>query len=78
MNKLREVRVVKRISQFQLRLQTGINETKISHIENGLVQPRQDEAKKLARALGITPKELFGDTKFLPIKRFNSPLLGRE
>lgn len=58
-NKLRETRVVKRISQFQLRVQTGIHQSKISLIENGLIEPREDEKKKLSRALGVTPQEIF-------------------
>ena len=59
MNKLRETRVVKRITQFQLRISTGIHQSKISMIENGLVQPRGDEKKRLARALGVQVGELF-------------------
>lgn len=58
-NRLRVIRAEKRITQFQLRLQTGINATKISFIENGLVEPRPDEMRKLARSLGVNPQELF-------------------
>ena len=58
-NRLRVIRAERRITQFQLRLQTGINATKISFIENGLVQPREDEKQKLARALGANPEEIF-------------------
>lgn len=59
MNKLRETRVVKRITQFQLRINTGIQQSKISLIENGYVEPRDDEKLKLARALGMVPRDLF-------------------
>lgn len=59
MNKLREKRVVKRITQFQLRLTTGIHQSKISLIENGLLEARDDEKKKLARALGANTEDLF-------------------
>jgi transcriptional regulator with XRE-family HTH domain len=58
-NRLRDTRVLKRITQFQLRLQTGINATKISFIENGLVEPREDEKRKLSRALGVNLQEIF-------------------
>jgi transcriptional regulator with XRE-family HTH domain len=58
-NKLREARVVKRIIQFQLRIATGIHQSKISMIENGLIEPRDDEKKKLAKALGVAPQEIF-------------------
>lgn len=59
MNRLREVRVVKRITQFQLRLSTGIHQSKISMIENGLVEPSEDEKRKLAQALGDDAKKIF-------------------
>jgi transcriptional regulator with XRE-family HTH domain len=59
MNKLRETKVVKRITQFQLRIATGIHQSKISMIENGLVDPREDEKEKLAKALGVAVKEIF-------------------
>lgn len=61
MNKLRELRVVKRVTQFQLRIATGIHQSKISMIENGLVTPREDEKKRLAKALGCRPEEIWED-----------------
>lgn len=59
MNKLRETRVVKRITQFQLRIATGIHQSKISMIENGLIEPKPDERKRLSKALGVPPDEIF-------------------
>jgi transcriptional regulator with XRE-family HTH domain len=59
MNKLREKRVLRRVSQFQLRIATGIHQSKISLIENGLVEPKPDERKRLSRALGVRPEEIF-------------------
>lgn len=61
MNKLREIRVVKKISQFQLRIMTGIHQSKISLMENGLVIPREDEKKRLAKALGCKSEEVWGN-----------------
>jgi transcriptional regulator with XRE-family HTH domain len=60
MNKLREIRVVKRITQFQLRLSTGIHQSKISMIENGLVAPKEGEKQRLAKALHVRPDEIWG------------------
>jgi len=60
MNKLRETRVVKRVTQFQLRIATGIHQSKISMIENGLIEPREDEKKRLAKALGVRVEEIWG------------------
>jgi len=59
MNRLREFRAIRRVTQFQLRLITGINQAKISFIENGLIEPRDDEKKKLSKALGVKPEEIF-------------------
>lgn len=59
MNRLREVRAVRRVTQFELRIATGIQPSKISLIENGLVEPKPDEARKLARALNVAPEEIF-------------------
>lgn len=59
MNRLREVRVVKRITQFQLRLCTGIHQSKISMIENNLIQAREDEKRRLAKAFGVKMEEIF-------------------
>jgi transcriptional regulator with XRE-family HTH domain len=59
MNKLREIRVVKRISQFQLRLLTGIHQSKISMIENGLIEAREDERQKIAKALHLKVEEIW-------------------
>ena len=59
MNRLREIRVTKRITQFQLRLATGIHQSKISMIENGLVEPPDDEKKRLAKALGVRIEEIW-------------------
>ena len=61
MNKLREVRVVKRITQFELRGRTGINPAKISLIENGYIEPTDDEKQRLAEGLGVSVEEIFPD-----------------
>jgi transcriptional regulator with XRE-family HTH domain len=62
-NQLRVIRAQKRVTQFQLRLQTGLNATKISFIENGLIEAKPEEMKKLARALGVAPEEIFPGAK---------------
>ena len=59
MNKLREARVVQRVTQFQLRLSTGIHQSKISMIENCLVEASEDEKQKLAKALHVRPEEIW-------------------
>jgi transcriptional regulator with XRE-family HTH domain len=63
MNKLREVRARERVSQFRLRLLSGVHQSKISLIENDLIEPRIDELRKLSKALGVRPEELFPEAK---------------
>ena len=60
--KLREARFKKGLTQWDLRLRTGIHQTKISLIERGYVVPRDDEKLKLANALHCRESDLtFGD-----------------
>jgi len=51
MNRLREIRVIKRLSQFQLRVPTGIHQSKISMIENGLIEPTEERGFTLYEKL---------------------------
>ncbi len=62
-NKLRIVRAEKRVTQFRLALCAGVNATKISFIENGLVQPNEIEKRKLSQALGVRPEEIFPESR---------------
>ena len=61
MNRLREIRVIKRITQFQLRLSTGIHQSKISLIESGLIEPREDEKRRIAKASRVRPEEIWSE-----------------
>ena len=58
-NKLYETRALKRVTQYVIALKTGINQSRISLIENGLVKPREEEKKKIAKALGADAAQLF-------------------
>jgi transcriptional regulator with XRE-family HTH domain len=59
MNRLRLARFEKRITQLQLFKKTAIWPSRISAIENGLLEARQDEKKKLAKALIVAETWLF-------------------
>jgi len=59
MNKLKEVRFFKRISQPLLALKTGIQQSRISLIQNELVKPREEEKRKLSKALGLKVEDVF-------------------
>jgi transcriptional regulator with XRE-family HTH domain len=59
MNHLREVRFKKRLNQYRLALLTQVHQSRISLIENDLIEPRDYEKKKLAEALGVKSEDLF-------------------
>jgi transcriptional regulator with XRE-family HTH domain len=62
MNKLKELRFFREISQFRLSNELGIAASKISLIENDLVVPKAEEKKKIADFFGMAPEEIFGET----------------
>ena len=62
-NRLREIRAVRRATQFDLRIKTGFSQTMISYWERGSLQPTEDQKKKIASALGLNVKEVFPQEK---------------
>ena len=56
---LREARFKKKLTQFDLCIKTGIQQSKISHFERGYMVPRDDEKKRIAKALGFKASDLF-------------------
>jgi transcriptional regulator with XRE-family HTH domain len=58
-NRVRVRRAELRVTQFEISRKAKINETKLSRIETGLIDPTADEIKALAKALDATPAELF-------------------
>jgi transcriptional regulator with XRE-family HTH domain len=59
MNRLKEIRNERGLSQLRLALLTGIAPSELSRIENGWIRPYPGWPKRLARALGTTESELF-------------------
>lgn len=55
---LKEARFKRGLAQFDLRIRSGIHQSKISLIETGRLIPRKDEIEKLTKALNLTPGEL--------------------
>jgi DNA-binding XRE family transcriptional regulator len=52
--KLSEARSKKGLNQWDIKLKTGIAQSKLSLIENGYVMPSEDEKDRIASALGVT------------------------
>ena len=59
MNKLREIRARKKITQFRLRLMTGIHQSKLSLAENGYIELSAQEKRKIAKALSVQTDEIW-------------------
>ncbi len=59
MNQLKAKRFLTKKSQYQIALETGIFQSRISLIENGFVKPKAEEKKLLAESLEATLEELF-------------------
>lgn len=55
---LREARFKKKLTQFDLCIKTGIQQSKISHFERGYLVPRPDEKKRIAKAMGVKASDL--------------------
>jgi len=58
MKKLKVLRTIAGLSQWDLTAETGIPAYRISLFETGRIEPNSDELKILSRALGVTPKVL--------------------
>ena len=59
MNRLKKARFQRNLTQIKLWQKTGVQPFRISYIENGYVEARPDEKKKLSDALGYSDKWIF-------------------
>lgn len=59
--KLKQLRIEKRRSQFELAEMAGISQTQISKIELGLSDTTTDVLVAIAKALDVPPNELLTD-----------------
>ena len=67
-NRLKEIRKLKKLTQFQLAELSGIDEKHLSYIECGGSFPKADLIEKFAKILEIEPTTLF-DFKHLKTKK---------
>jgi len=56
---MKQVRFSKYKTQISLMVATGIPQSRLSTIENGYYPPKAEEARKIAKALGVRIKDLF-------------------
>ena len=59
MHKLKEIRFFKKITQPQLAQLAGIQQSRISLIENELVTPNENERKRISEALNLKAEDIF-------------------
>ena len=57
--KLRDARTRALLSQRDLAELTGVGPVTISRIESGIQRPRPSTLRKIAKALGVRPADLF-------------------
>lgn len=60
-NRLRVLRAERRMTQLALGRKAHINQTRISFIENGHVEPTAAERSDLARAFSVDESQVFPD-----------------
>jgi len=60
---LREARFFKGLNQWDISVKTGIPQSKLSLIERGYVDPKEEEKKKIAKALGCKVEDIFPRTE---------------
>lgn len=56
---LRRERMLRQLSLYDVRARTGISVSKLSLLERGIEEVKDDEKKRLARALGVQVESLF-------------------
>jgi len=59
--RIAELRLKASLSQSELAKRCGVDETAVSHWENGVSSPKGSRLPVVAEALGVTIDELFGE-----------------
>lgn len=63
MNNLKEIRISKGISQFELAKMANIAPSDISRLENNKVHPYPNWRKRISKALGLDEGEIWTEIK---------------
>lgn len=56
---LKQARFFKSLNQWDISLRTGIPQSRLSLIERNYVNPKEDEKKKIAKALNCKVEDIF-------------------
>jgi len=60
---LREARFFKGLNQWDISVKTGIPQSKLSLVERGYIDLREDEKKKIAKVLDCKVANIFPDNE---------------
>jgi len=60
-NRIRELRFFTGVTQIDLAIKAGLQPSMLSYIERGIVEPKEAQKEKIARALKLTTGEVFPD-----------------
>ena len=63
MNRIKEIRMLKRISQLELSTISNLSQSFLASIERGKKQPSVLTLLRIAKALEVNPKIFFPDTE---------------
>ena len=55
---LKQLRLERRLNQFESQLLAGVHQSRVSLLERGLVKPTARERERLAKALKVKPDDL--------------------
>ena len=67
-NRLRLIRNLRRKTQVEVALETGLSQTAISNFENDVAEPTPDEKEILAGCLGVSVNDIFGSVDAVEIR----------
>lgn len=62
-NNIRIMRALRNLTQWQLAQATGLSQSTLSQVENGLVVPKYKALEKIAEALGTPVENLLCELK---------------
>lgn len=75
--KIKALRVDKKLSQKEVAISIGIDQAQYSRIESGKVEPTLSSLEKIAEALGVKVADLFSEEKTTDVNSYDSNLVER-
>ncbi len=74
-DKIRQIREARGLTQKEVALTIGMDQSQYSKIEKGKTDPSTSTLEKVAKAIGIGLSELFADDSFKDINSYDKSLM---